>query len=627
MTPMIVRAVWGCVNSSGIRRRMLSKHQVLFRRFDNFSDVISMATMSSKARDRRARILEALNQQGEVHLAELCDRFQVSEGTIRADLAAMQADGKLIRTHGGARSLVHLGVRAPMVHDGEASDDDRVRRIAERAAELVADGDTILMCEGVITRAMAASLLSRNGLTIVTNSMEIAVKLSQHAGCTVLLTGGQLGAASAAGSAGALGGSLAIATLQGVRVDKAFISCDGVTRRQGFACNDLESAQLKAAMVQCAQTVVILAGPSAVGRSALMTFYEIGSTDQHTTHLITTNDADPEETAALRGSGVRVTLVGAGIVQIFQDCPPEQRWRVGFANLNEREEFAIAVRRGLEAAAQQSERVELLVADNDSDPRTALTNARRMLEAGVDVLIEYQVDELTNQTIMDMCRTADVPVIAVDIPAVGATFFGADNYRAGRMAGEAAARWVRRHWHGRIDKVVVLEQRVSGSLPAARIQGQLDVLEAELGVSDKQIVRFDTFGDLKESRRAATQALHGIPWGKRVLFVGMNAATAMGALQAVEALERQRDTIVVSQNINQGIRQELDRRNPVLIGAVDYFPEEYGTKLLQLAIDLLEERSVAPAVHTNHALVMSDAAPPALRDDRGKGPRRELIMV
>ncbi|MCX6017451.1 MAG: substrate-binding domain-containing protein [Chloroflexi bacterium] len=585
--------------------------------------------MSSKARDRRLRILDALNQHGEVHLGEMCDQFQVSEGTIRADLAALQVDGRLIRTHGGARSLAHLGVRVPLTRALVTENSADMQRIAERASELVADGDTVLLCDGEITRAMAPRLLTKRNLTIVTNSLEIAFQLTQNSGCTVLLTGGQLGASATMGSEmGALNGSLAVATLQGVRVDKAFIGCDGVTHSQGFASNEIELAQLKAAMVQCAQTVVTLALPAAVGRAALMSFYEIGSSEERTTHLITASGAAAQEVAALRSSGLRVTLCGEGIVQICLDSPPEKRWRIGFANLNEREEFAIAVRRGLEAAAQFSQHVELLVADNDSDPRTALANARRMIDAGIDVLIEYQVDELTNQTIMDMCRTAHVPVIAVDIPAVGATFFGADNYRAGRMAGDAAARWIRRHWQGRIDKVVVLEQRVSGSLPAARIQGQLDVLEAELAVGDKHIVRYDTHGDLKESRKAAMQALHNIPWGKRVLFVGMNAASAMGALQAVEVLERQRDTVVVSQNINQGIRQELERRNPVLIGAVDYFPEEYGKKLLRLATDLLEGIGVPPAVHTNHALVVSDAAPIATsHDERGGGSRRELIMV
>jgi ribose transport system substrate-binding protein len=579
--------------------------------------------MSSKARDRREKILEALRQQGEVHLGELCERFQVSEGTIRADLAALQDVGKLIRTHGGARSLAHLGVRLPVQHNGMPGEQGEAQRIAERAAELINDGDTVLLCDGEITRAMAHKMMTHRDLTVITNSLEIAYLLTQNPDCHVLLTGGQM-QAQAGGLDGVLNGALAIATLQNVRVAKAFIGCDGISRLQGFASNDLESAQLKAAMVQCAQSVIMLAVPQAIGRSALMSFYELVPSHDRTTHLITTDAAPPNEVEVLRNSGLRVTLCGEGIVEICLDCPPEQRFRVGFANLNEREEFAIAVRRSLEQAAQASNRIELLVADNDNDPRTALSNARKMIEAGVKLFIEYQQDELTNQTILDMFRTANIPVIAVDIPAIGATFFGADNYRAGRMAGEAAARYIKRHWQGKLDKVVVLEQTVSGPLPAARIQGQIDVLHAELEMTERQILRYDTHGDLKESRKAAMQALHNIPWGKRVLFIGINAASAMGALQAVEALERQRDTAVVSQNISQGIRQELEKQNPVLIGAVDYFPEEYGQKLVRIALDIMDGASVPPAVHTNHALVANETPV----DGRVRPvPRRDALLA
>jgi ribose transport system substrate-binding protein len=172
--------------------------------------------------------------------------------------------------------------------------------------------------------------------------------------------------------------------------------------------------------------------------------------------------------------------------------------------------------------------------------------------------------------------------------------------------------------------VVVLEQTVSGPLPAARIQGQIDVLHAELEMTERQILRYDTHGDLKESRKAAMQALHNIPWGKRVLFIGINAASAMGALQAVEALERQRDTAVVSQNISQGIRQELEKQNPVLIGAVDYFPEEYGQKLVRIALDIMDGASVPPAVHTNHALVANETPV----DGRVRPvPRRDALLA
>ena len=228
-----------------------------------------------------------------------------------------------------------------------------------------------------------------------------------------------------------------------------------------------------------------------------------------------------------------------------------------------------------------------------------------MLEANLDLMIEYQQDERTNYMLMDMFRASGIPVIAVDIPMPGAVYFGADNYRAGRMAGEAAAAWIQKHWGGKLDKIVCLEQRESGSIPAARIQGTLVTLRNVISIKDNDVIFCDTHGTLDESRMAATNALRNIPWGKRVLFIGINANSAIGALEAAEVLGRQVCTAVVSQNASRRVRSELRRNNPMLIGAVDYFPEAYGDRIMQLAVSLLGDRPVPPATYTDHGLITS----------------------
>ena len=81
--------------------------------------------------------------------------------------------------------------------------------------------------------------------------------------------------------------------------------------------------------------------------------------------------------------------------------------------------------------------MDLIVADNQLDAECALGVADRLLAQRLDLLIEYQVDTRAGEVIMTKCRDAGVPVIAVDIPMLGATFFGVDNYRAGYMAGAA----------------------------------------------------------------------------------------------------------------------------------------------------------------------------------------------
>jgi ribose transport system substrate-binding protein len=88
-----------------------------------------------------------------------------------------------------------------------------------------------------------------------------------------------------------------------------------------------------------------------------------------------------------------------------------------------------------------------------------------------------------------------------------------------------------------------------------------------------------------------------------VLFIGINANSAVGALEAAEVLGRQSCTAVVSQNASRRVRGELRRNNPMLIGAVDYFPEAYGDRIMQLAVAMLNDKPVPPATYTDHALM------------------------
>ncbi len=553
-----------------------------------------------KPNERQRRIIESLLQNGAVSLGQLVELLQVSEGTIRNDLRALELQGDVIRTHGGA---VLNGARLSQARraNGVETDVERTQRrsvqaIARRAASLVREGDAILLAGNPVTQAMVDDLLRIKTLTVLTNSIALATALSHNPGFTVILIGGLMRPDRAT-----LDGPTASAMLDSLRVQKAFLGFDGVTTAQGFAEDDLGSAQMKTAMIGCAQTTIMLAPGDRVGRAALISFASLNQSH----HVITTEGASPEVLNALRGAGVQVSLCGEHLTQLVADQPQGRQWRIGFANLTEKQEFAVAVRQSIERAAQERGGMELLLTDNQADPRAALANARRLLEAKVDLVIEYQQDEATNNMLMDLFRSAETPVIAIDIPVPGATFFGADNYRAGRLAGEAAARWIQQNWRGQLDKVICLEQPESGPVPAARIQGQVESIRAAIPLAPEDIERYSTRGDLEGSQLAATQALRHIPWGKRVLFVGINANSALGALAAAETLDRQRHTAVISQNASPRVRRELARRNAMLIGAVDYFPENYGPKVIQLAADILMNRRTPPAVFTDHVLVTS----------------------
>lgn len=576
-----------------------------------------------KPSERQDQIIAQLLEHGSVHIMELCERFQVSEGTIRNDLRALQAQGKLIRTHGGAvpADVAHpvLTRKSNGLHP--VGDDApylaQIHSIAKRAAELVNEGDLIALCGSPITRALAVEIVAMKSLVVFTNSLDIAQKLAHNPAHTVILIGGQVRTGR-----DTLDGPIAAGVLERIRVNKAFIPCDCVNAAQGFASNDLADAQIKAGMVACADNVIVLAPEDALGKPGLMSFASLNQAQQ----LITTNGAPAEMVNALVAAGVRVSLCGERITEVCSDSSLERTWRIGFANLTEQQDFAVAVRESIERAAAKAGNIELILADNEADTEVAIENARRMLEAKVDLVIEYQQDERTNYALMDMFRTAGVPVIAIDIPMPGAVYFGADNYRAGRIAGEAATAWIREHWNGCLDKVVCLEQSESGSIPAARIQGALATLRSQFSLKDSDILHFETRGMLDESRSAATQALRNIPWGRRVLFIGINANSAIGALEAAEVLGRQATTAVVSQNVSKSIRRELRHNNPMLIGGVDYFPQTYGERVIPLALQILAGQSAPPAAYTDHVLVTAENVHRLYPEDAASAPANGLTM-
>jgi ribose transport system substrate-binding protein len=550
-----------------------------------------------KPEKRHQEIIELLLEQGSITLRELRDRFQCSGGTIRNDLRALEAQGKLIRTFAGA-TIEGAPNRRTAQQGYSNSEDVRLDVIAQRAAELVREGDTILLCDGSLTARMVDHLLTLKTLTIVTNDLDTARRFSRNPNYVVILIGGQVSFES-----NTLHGASGIPMLQNLRVNKAFVQCEGVTGAQGFAAEDASSAQLKSAMVACADQLIILATSAAIGRPSQAGFAALNQA----THMITSSDAGVDGLATVRASGVRVSLCSERFTELRAEARPDRIWRIGFANLIEHDDFAMTIRQSIELAAQARGNIELVLANNDGDPQMALANARRFVDAQVDLVIDYQLYERINHAIMDLLRRARIPVIAVDIPMPGAVFFGADNYRAGRIAGEAAAAWIWKHWGGRLDRIVCLDQSILGPLPAARIDGQIDALRGVLRIEDDSVLHVDTGdGQLEDSRAAATAALRNIPWGNRVLFAGISANHALGAMRAAETLGRADRCCAVAQNVTAHIRRELDAGTPMLIGAVDYSPEQYGYSLIQLAIDMLEGRAVPPATYTEHRLVTAD---------------------
>jgi ribose transport system substrate-binding protein len=296
-------------------------------------------------------------------------------------------------------------------------------------------------------------------------------------------------------------------------------------------------------------------------------------------------------------------------VEAVTECATKKdNYKIGFANLTEDIVFTQLVRQGIEKAAEEAGNIELVLADNKLDGATAMANADNFILQGVDGVIEFQTDEKFGNVMMQKFRDEGIPVIAIDIPMPGATFFGADNYRAGYMAGEAAAKWVKENWDGQIDAILSLELPQSGPIVAARLQGELEGLQDNLAkpVPDDMIFRLDSKNTQDESFKVVGDTLPKIPNAKRIVAIHINDGSALGTIAAFESVGREEQLIAVSQGADPSAQDEWVKEGSRFLGDTAYFPERYGEYLIPAIVDALECKVLPPAIYVDHVFISKD---------------------
>ena len=285
--------------------------------------------------------------------------------------------------------------------------------------------------------------------------------------------------------------------------------------------------------------------------------------------------------------------------------PKERRYRFGYAAQSGEFAFSRAVGEGITAAAA-SANIDLVVVDNQYSAKTAIRNAERFVRERVDLVIEFQTDEHVAPVISAKLIAANIPIVALEIPHPGATYYGANNYQAGEMGGHFLGRWAKQHWNGGVDEVLLLELPIAGALPRSRLTGTLDGIRKTIPLADSQVHWIDGNGQFGASLDAVRKHLRHSR-SRRVLIGGINDPSVLGALRAFEEAGRSETCAAMGQNASIEGRTELRKPSSRFIGSVAYFPERYGQGVIPLCVDLLERKLVPPAVFVNHQLVTQDS--------------------
>jgi DeoR family transcriptional regulator of aga operon len=224
----------------------------------------NMPAKSDNLIARHEYILQRLQETGTVAIDELCTTLGASIATIRRDLEDLEKRSLLRRERGGA---VRIG---PLFYEpfrNDSSFQDKVssfaeekRRIALAAAKLVSTGQTIALTGGTTTTEVVRSLKVLSGISIITNTVNVAMELSNRKDIEVIVTGGHL-----RGTWFTLVGPLAIAAAEMLFSDIMFIGVDGIDAKHGLTCTNSSEAEVLRKLVHHTKMKVVVADHSKLG--------------------------------------------------------------------------------------------------------------------------------------------------------------------------------------------------------------------------------------------------------------------------------------------------------------------------------------------------------------------------
>jgi ribose transport system substrate-binding protein len=298
-----------------------------------------------------------------------------------------------------------------------------------------------------------------------------------------------------------------------------------------------------------------------------------------------------------------VEKVDATRYRLTSELGRRRSYRIGYAGQGQDSSFPREVLASLQRAADR-ENVELIVLDNRYQPKVALRNAEHLVRESVDLVIEFQTDEAVAPAIAARYLEAHIPLIAVDVPHPGATYFGANNYQAGLLAGRHLGQWARSHWQGRVDEVLLLELTRAGSLVHARLSGALAGLRETLheAMESCPTASIDCDGQFKTALERVRKHIRESR-ASCVLVAAANDPSALGAARAFQEAGRAGTCAIVGHNAELDARAELREPRTPFVASVAFFPERYGDGLVKLAFDILGHRPAPPALFIRHQLV------------------------
>lgn len=247
---------------------------------------------------RKEEIVKLLSEQRIVTTIGLAERFQVSMETIRRDFNELEEMKMIRRVHGGAVLYTEYGIEPDYTYRTAENYNEKYR-IGKKAAEMVRDGDSIIVDIGTTTLEFTRFLKGKKDLTVMTNSLKIAYELMTEKGISVLLLGGKVRFGE-----GTTSGYWAEEMIDGFFADKLFLGAGAIIPQYGIMDYHMEETNLRRHFLKQAKQVIALADYSKFGIKAMNQVCKSKDLD----YLITDEKTDKKMLKDLKECGVKIII-------------------------------------------------------------------------------------------------------------------------------------------------------------------------------------------------------------------------------------------------------------------------------------------------------------------------------
>ncbi len=247
--------------------------------------------------ERQSQLARLIEQSGRISVAQICERFGVSEATARRDLDMLSEQGVIQRVHGGAIAVRRAAPEEPILrrsHEQEAEKE----RIGRAAASLIQEGETVFLGSGTTVLQVAQHLVNRK-LTVITNSLPVINLMAGRENITLIALGGML-----RDSELSFIGHIAEQALSEVRADKVVMGTRAISLENGLTNDYLPETLTDRAILQIGREIIVVADHTKCGVVSAAFLAPLESIHV----LVTDSQAPPDFLIALRERGIAVHL-------------------------------------------------------------------------------------------------------------------------------------------------------------------------------------------------------------------------------------------------------------------------------------------------------------------------------